>query len=210
VPAGYAPGHYTQYKVQNNMPHNDDAHVMIKTIEQAYRFVKKVKVCTIFSSDKVEHTSLWEHVDLPEKQPGEKGWGKKMTAVWTWKNQLPALYPDDIFYGKIKGGVAVLMDMDYMANIHFPRAYKDIQTQGRLAQHIYSKVVTEPWDTTSLRKATMQEVGCTKSQFNTALKNLQVTMNIARLNDPEIERDTWVSFKELYLNVWKQYVYDDV
>ncbi|MAO64624.1 MAG: hypothetical protein CL666_06465 [Balneola sp.] len=192
------------------MPHNEDGHVMIKTIEQACQFVKKVKVCTIFSSDKVEHTSLWEHVDLPEKQPGEKGWGKKMTTVWSWKNQLTALYPNEIFYGKINGGFAVLMDMDYMANDHFPRAYKDIQTQDSLAQHIYSKVVTEPWDTTSLRKVTMQEVGCTKSQFDTALKNLQVTMNIARLNDPQIERDRWVSFKEMHLNAWKQCVNDDI
>jgi hypothetical protein len=52
----------------------------------------------------------------------------------------------------------------------------------------------------------MQEVGCTKSQFNTALKNLQITMNIVRLNDSRIEKDTWVPFKELYLNVWQQYV----
>jgi hypothetical protein len=182
---------------------------MIKTIEQAYQFVKKVKVCTIFSSDKVEYTSLWEHVDLPEKQPGESGWGKKMTAVWTWKTQLPAQYPSEIFYGKIKGGLAALMDMDYLASDHFPRAYKDIQTQDSLAQHIYSKVVLEPWDTTSLRKVIIQEVGCTKSQFDTALKNLQVTMNIARLNDSHIERDTWVSFKELYLNIWKQNVNDE-
>jgi hypothetical protein len=183
---------------------------MIKTIEQAYQFVKRVKICTIFSSDKAVHTSLWEHVDLPEKQPGEKGWGKKMNAVWTWKNELPARYPNDIFYGKIKGGFAVLMDMEYMARVHFPRAYKDIQTLNSLARHIYSKLVTEPWDTTSLRKEIMQEAGCTKSQFDTALKNLQITMNIARLNNSHTERDTWVSFSEMYLNVWKQHVDDDI
>lgn len=178
---------------------------MIKTIEEAYQFVKDVKICTIFSSEKVELTSLWDHVDLPDKQPGESGWGEKMTAIWTWKNQLPARYPNDIFYGKIKSGVAVLMDIEYMASDHFPKAYKDIQTQNSLAQHIYSKIVLEPWDTTSLRKVTIQETGCTKSQFDTALKNLQVTMNIARTNDSQIERDTWVSFKELYLEVWKKY-----
>lgn len=181
-------------------------HNMIKTLEQAYQFVKKVKVCTIFPSDKVEFTSLWENVDLPDKQAGEKGWGKKMSAVWTWKTQLPAEYSNEIFYGKIKGGLAVLMDMDYMARDHFPRAYKNIQTQDQLAQHIHSKIVIEPWDTTTLRKATMQEVGCTKSQFDTALKKLQITMNIVRLNDSKIERDTWVPFKELYLDVWRQYV----
>jgi len=182
--------------------------MMIKTIEEAYQFVREVKVCTIFPSDKVGYTSLWEHVDLPEKQPGETGWGEKMTAVWTWKNQLPARYPNEIFYGKIKGGLAVLMEMDYMARDHFPKAYKDIQTLNHLAQNIYSNVVTEPWDTTSLRKVTMEETGCTKSQFDTALKNLQITMNIARLNGPQIERDTWVSFREMYLDIWKQHVND--
>ncbi|SMO76148.1 AlkZ-related protein [Gracilimonas mengyeensis] len=178
---------------------------MIKTIEQAYQFVKKVKICTIFESDKVEYPSLWEQVDFPDKQLGEKGWGEKMTAVWTWKTQLPAQYPNEIFYGKIKGGVAALMEMNYLTHDHFPQAHKDIQTHDQLAQHIYSKVVIEPWDTTSLRKATIQEVGCTKSQFDTALKNLQITMNIARLNDAQIERDTWVSFKEQYLDIWKKY-----
>jgi hypothetical protein len=182
---------------------------MIETVEQAYQFVKKVKICTVFRSDKVEYTSLWENVDLPEKKPGEKGWGKKMSAVWKWKAQLPAEYSKEIFYGKIKGGLAVLMDLEYMARDHFPRAYKDIQNQNKLSRHINSKIVLEPWDTTTLRKATMQEVGCTKSQFDTALKNLQITMNIVRLNDSQIERDTWVPFKESYLDIWQKYVTDD-
>lgn len=181
---------------------------MVKTIEEAYQFIKEVRICTVFQSDKVEYPSLWEYVDLPEKQPGEKGWGKKMTAVWTWKNQLPAAYPKEIFYGKIKGGIAALMDMNYMARDHFTRAYEDIKTQDRLAQHIHSKIAVEPWDTTALRKATMQEAGCTKSQFDTALKNLQITMNIVRLNESRIEIDTWVLFKELYLDVWRQYTDD--
>jgi hypothetical protein len=36
--------------------------------------------------------SLWDAMDLPEKQPEEKGWGPKISAVWSWKNQLPAIY----------------------------------------------------------------------------------------------------------------------
>lgn len=160
---------------------------MIETIEQAYHFIKKVKICTIFSSDKIEHTSLWENIDLPEKQPGEKGWGEKMTAVWTWKTQLPAMYPNEIFYGKIKGGFAVFMYMDYMIHNHFHQAYKDIQTLDSPAQHMYSKILIEPWDTTTLRKVAMREVSCTKSQFDTALKNLQITMNIVRINDSKFK-----------------------
>lgn len=180
----------------------------IRTLEEARQFVKRVKICTIFSTDKVDYPSLWEQVDLPEKQPGEKGWGKKMSAVWTWKNRLPSSYSKEIFYGKIKGGLAVLMDMEYMANDHFPHAHKDIKSQSELMQHIYHKVAIEPWDTTALRKVTMKETGCTKSRFDTALKNLQITMNIVRLNDSKVERDTWVPFKELYLEVWRQYVTD--
>jgi hypothetical protein len=52
----------------------------------------------------------------------------------------------------------------------------------------------------------VEEFGCTKSQFDTALKNLQITMNIVRLNDPRAEQDTWVPFRELYLDVWQRYV----
>ena len=181
---------------------------MVKTIVQAYRLVKKVKICTIFPSDKVEHTSLWEHVDLPDKQEGESGWGKKMEAVWAWKTRLPAEYPDDIYYGKIKGGLAVLMDMGYMADTHFPQAYKHVESLNQLAQNISDKISAQPLDTTALRKRVIQELNCTKSQFDTALKNLQITMNIVRLNDPQAERDTWVPFSELYLDVWLRYVED--
>ncbi len=76
---------------------------MIKTIEEAYAFVRDVKICTIFAQ-KTVHPSLWENVDLPGKQSGEKGRGQKVTAVWAWKNKLPALYPDEIFYGKYEVG----------------------------------------------------------------------------------------------------------
>lgn len=182
---------------------------MVRTLEQAYRFIRRVKVCTIFPSKKAEHTSLWENVDLPEKQAGESGWGQKMNAVWTWKNRLPAEYPDDIFYGKIKVGVAVLMDMDYMVDTHFPEAYKDVRNLNTLAQFVSDKISEEPCDTTMLRKTVIEEFNCTKSQFDTALKNLQITMNIVRLNDVQAERDTWVHFSEQYPDVWQRYVNDN-
>lgn len=182
---------------------------MIKTIAQARQLIKEVKVCTVFPSKKVKHTSLFENVDLPEKQAGETGWGQKVSAVWTWKTQLPADYPDDIFYGKIKGGFAVLMDMDYMADIHFPWAYKDVRGLNSLAQYINGRVSEEPAETGTLRRMAIEEVGCTKSQFNTALKSLQITMNIVRLNHAEAARDTWVPFRELYIDVWQRYVSDE-
>ncbi|MDF7824928.1 hypothetical protein P4B35_12970 [Pontiellaceae bacterium B12227] len=179
----------------------------IKTIEDAAAFVKSVKICTIFPSDKIEHTSLYEHVDLPEKQPGESGWGERMEAVWPWKNQLPANYPNEIYYGKIKGGFAVLMEMDYLKNTHFESAYKPVASLNQLAQTIYEKIRIEPWTTTALRKEVVQETGCSKSQFDTALKNLQISMNIVR--DCEAEQDTWLTFREVYAEIWNQHVPDE-
>ena len=100
---------------------------MIKTFEEARYLIRELQICTIFESSKTKLPSLWEHVDLPEKQEGEKGWGEKVSAVWDWKNRLPATYPDEIFYGKIKGGFAVLMTMDYLRDVHFASAYKPVQ-----------------------------------------------------------------------------------
>ncbi len=182
---------------------------MIKTVEEARLLIRELKICTIFDSSKTELPSLWEHIDLPEKQKGEKGWGQKVTAVWDWKNRLPAMFPDEIFYGKIKGGLAVLMTMDYLRDFHFASSYRCIDELNPLAAHIFEKIRNEPWETTALRKEVIEEYGCSKSQFDTALKNLQISLNIVRSNDPEIERDTWLAFQELYPNIWNSHVSED-
>jgi hypothetical protein len=173
----------------------------ITTLKDAASFVREVKVCTVFPSDKTDFVSLYENVDLPEKQEGEKGWGKRVEAVWVWKNQLPAHYPEQIFYGKIKGGFAVLMDLDYLADTHFPAAYKPVEKLNHLAQLIFEKIRNEPWNTTDLRKEMIEETGCSKSQFDTALKNLQISMNVVR--DAEAEQDTWLPFEEVHADIWK-------
>ena len=67
----------------------------------------------------------------------------------------------------------------------------------------------EPWETGPLRNEVIEEFGCSKSQFDTALKNLQITMNIARSNDSEIERDTWLAFLELYPDIWYEHVSEE-
>jgi len=174
----------------------------IRTIEDAAAFVQEVIICTVFPSEKTGHTSLYENVDLPEKQPGESGWGQRMEAVWPWKNRLPAEYPNEIYYGKIKGGLAVLMDMGYLAEVHFPAAYKPVGSLNRLAQQIFEKIRMEPWTTTDLRKEMKRETGCSKSQFDTALRNLQITLNIVR--DCEAEQDTWLTFREVYAEIWNR------
>jgi len=178
----------------------------IKTIEDARDFVKKVKICTVFPSDKVSHTSLYEHVDLPEKQPGESGWGERVEAVWPWKNQLPLEYPNEIYYGKIKGGFAVLMAMDYLESTHFPSAYKPVSSLNQLAQQIFEKIRIEPLTTSDLRNEIVHETGCSKSQFDTALKNLQISMNVVR--DSDAEQDTWLTFAEVYADIWNTHVPD--
>jgi hypothetical protein len=179
----------------------------IRTIEDARDFIKKVKVCTIFPSDKVIYTSLYENVDLPEKQPGDAGWGERMEAVWSWKNQLPCDYPNEIFYGKIKGGFAVLMDMKYLEVTHFPAAYTPVESLNHLAQRIFEYIRVEPWASTELRNEVVAETGCSKSQFDTALKNLQISLNTVR--DCEAEKDTWLTFREAYSDIWNKYVVED-
>ena len=181
---------------------------MIHTLEDAYAFVRDVKICTIFAQN-TGHASLWAHVDLPDRQPGEKGWGQKVTAVWRWKNELPAVYPDEIFYGKIRGGYAVLMEMQYLRDEHFPHAYVPVEQLSRLAQATYEQVLLEPGETASLRKLTVSEYDATKSQFDTALKELQVSLNIVRSNGLHVKRDTWMTFDELYPDIWNQHVTDE-
>ena len=182
---------------------------MIKTFEEARLLVRELQICTLFESSKTTLPSLWEHVDLPEKQEGEKGWGEKVTAVWDWKNRLPATFPDEIFYGKVKGGHAVLMTIDYLREVHFAVAYKRVEELNRLAVYVFEKIRNEPWETAVLRREVIEEQGCTKSQFDTALKNLQISMNIVRLNNPEITKDTWLAFKEVYPDIWEMHVPED-
>ena len=182
---------------------------MIKTFEEARLLIRELKICTIFESSKTELPSLWAHVDLPEKQEGEKGWGKKVSAVWDWKNRLPAEFPDEIFYGKIKGGLAVLMTMDYLREVHFVSAYRSIDDLHPLPAYIFEMIRVEPWETANLRNEVIDEYGCSKSQFDTALKNLQISLNVVRSNDPDIERDTWLTFQELYPDIWDLHVSED-
>ena len=179
---------------------------MIRRYEEAAALIQELKVCTIFASPKSGLPSLWEHVDLPDKQPGEGGWGSKMEAVWTWKNRLPGDYPDDIYYGKVRGGFAVLMSMDYLREVHFQQAYVDVRNLSSLAQFVHEKIRIEPWDTTCLRKEVINQYRCSKAQFDAALRNLQICLNVVRINDTEIERDTWTTFRDQYPEIWNQFV----
>jgi hypothetical protein len=157
-----------------------------------------VKMCAVLSGKRRGLPSLWDAVDLPDKRPGDKGWGRKMEAVWTWKTQLPVRFPDEIFYGKIQGGTAVLMAMDYLREKHFPESFRAIRDCSRLAQQMFELIRLDRLGTTELRRDCLGRFGCSKGQFASALKELQVTLNVVRSNDPDATCDIWVPFREIY------------
>ncbi len=173
----------------------------VKTLEEALEFVQSVNLCTIFSGKVKGVPALWDVVDLPEDGGGRTKWGAKVEAVWTWKNELPETYPDDIFYGKIPGGHAVLMTIDYLRGTHYATAHKPVEDCSELAQQVYEIVRLNPNTTGELRKEAMALHGCSKSRFDTALKQLQITLNIVRSNEPGLKNDTWVPFSEVYLDL---------
>ena len=177
---------------------------MIRTFEEAYQFVLKEKICTIFGSKTSPYPSLWDNVDLPYRKKGEKGWGEKITAIWKWKNELPSTFPNEIFYGKIAGGDAVLMEMEHLRAEHYAQAKQEVSSVGPLGERIFRYIKMEPWYTGDLRKLVMAETDCTKSRFDTALKKLQITLNIARSNHPDDTRDRWVAFSEMYPEIGDQ------
>lgn len=170
----------------------------LHTLEQTRAFILRAGICGIFSNNKGRMPSLWEAVDLPDRQPGEKGWGQKVSAIWSWKNELPALYPDEIFYGKIPGGLAVLMSMDYLRKEHAPKHRRVLKECSLLAQKIYEVIRLEPLTTGSLREELQMTRRPERNHFDRALQELQVTLNIARRNSLDDENDFWVPFSEQY------------
>lgn len=170
----------------------------ITTIEEAYEFVQEIGVCTIFSGKIKGVPSLWDVVDLPIEGGGNTKWGARVEAVWAWKTELPEIYPDDVFYGKMKGGVAVLMSMEHLREKHYANAYKPIEQCRELAQQVFEIIRLNPTVTKEIRVEAMDCFGCTKSRFETALKELQITLNITRSNEPGLKGDSWLPFRELY------------
>ncbi len=146
---------------------------------------------------------LWDVVDLPGRKPGEKGWGEKITAIWNWKNELPATYPKMIFYGKIKSGPAVLMSIDHLREEHYPKHHCPLKDCSALARKLYEIIRMDPITTGSLREEMNMTRRPERNQFDRALQELQVTLNIARRNSANDENDTWVPFAEQYLEVMR-------
>ncbi len=169
----------------------------VTTLEEALDFVERVGLCTIFSGQVEGVPSLYDAVDLPDGE-GRTKWGARVEAVWDWKIALPTHYPDDVFYGKIWGGHAVLTSMAYLRETHYPAAHRPVGACSELAQKVYEIIRLSPDETSVVRAEAMERFGCTKSRFEGALKELQVTLNIARLNELGRKRDSWVPFAEIY------------
>jgi len=170
----------------------------VRTLAEAHAYVCAVGCCLVFADKKPDLPNLWDVVDLPGKRAGEKGWGQKISAVWTWKNQLPADYPDEIFYGKGAGGKSLLMTLDYLREIHYPRFHRPVAQVSPLAREIYEHVRVEPMTTGALRAVVLRGDKTRKAAFTRALIELQVTLNIVRSNAPEVTTDTWLRFGEQY------------
>ena len=174
----------------------------VGTLEEALEYVQSVGVCTLSSGKAKGVPALWDVIDLPEEGGGRTNWGAKVEAIWAWKNELPEVYPDEIYYGKILGGHAVLMTIDYLEESHYAKAQKPVEACSELAQEVYELVKINSGKTGELRNEAMPRFGCTKSRFETALKQLQVTLNIARSNEPGTKNDTWITFSDAYLHLF--------
>ena len=169
----------------------------VQTIEEARAFVEQAGLCTIFHDTSGKLPSLWDAVDAPDKQPGERGWGEKMGKVWSWKNELPARYPDAIFYGKLKGGRAILCSMDRLREM-YREQHRPLSGVSETAQELYDVIRQGPIPNKELRRATGLEGKAGKARFDRALLELQVAMLIVRVNRMDVESDTWVTFESQY------------
>ncbi|MCM2373694.1 AlkZ-related protein [Aporhodopirellula aestuarii] len=174
---------------------------MLKTFDEAYQFVLDQKVCTVFGSKCSPYPSLWDNTGLSEKKPKAGGWSPKVMAVWDWKTRIPQTYPDKVFYGKVPGGDAVLMEMQHFRTVHYPAAYQSVEELDPLAQEVYELIRLESNYTGVLRKRAIERVACTKSQFDTALKKLQVSLNIVRSNDLNHKNDFWLPMREVHFDI---------
>jgi hypothetical protein len=95
--------------------------------------------------------------------------------------------------------------MPHFRNVHYPIAFQPVSELDPLAQEVYEFVRLEPAYTGPLRKRAIVRLACTKSQFDTALKKLQVSLNIVRSNDPKLKNDFWLPMRDVHLETVQKY-----
>lgn len=167
----------------------------VRTVEDAKRFVEEVGLCLIFGeSGRLGYPTLWDVVDAPDKRPGERGFGERTNLVWRLKNDLPAMYPDEIFYGKLANGRAMLCTIERLEEI-LREQRREPDEVSRDARRLLTVIATRPITNRELRAEAGFEGPGAERRFNRALQELQVAMLIARVDtDP----DTWFPFDAAY------------
>ena len=167
----------------------------VRTVEDARRFVHEVGLCLIFNeSERARLPSLWDVVDAPDKRPGERGFGERVSLVWRLKNDLPMSYPEEIFYGKLRGGRAMLCTVERLVEVyHRQRLAAD--AVSRDAQRLLRVIGARPITGRELRAEAGFEGAGAAARFNRALQELQVGLLIARV---DVDPDTWFLFDSAY------------
>ncbi len=167
----------------------------VRTVEDARRFVREVGLCLIFAErGRLALPSLWDVVDAPDKQPGERGFGERASLVWRLKNDLPMAYPDEVFYGKLRGGRAMLCTLERLETI-FREQRREPGEVSRDAQRLLSVVRTRPIANHDLRAEAGFDRPEARARFERALQELQVALLIARV---DVDPDTWFLFDAAY------------
>lgn len=167
----------------------------VRTVDDARRFVEEVGLCLIFNeSGRGEYPALWDVVDAPDKRPGERGFGERTSLVWRLKNDLPMTYPDEIFYGKLPNGRAMLCTLERLKLLARTQRRHPSEA-SRDAQRLLSVIRTRPITNKELRAEAGFEGRAMESRFARALQQLQIGLLIARVDtDP----DTWLPFDWVY------------
>jgi hypothetical protein len=174
---------------------NNDWVATVRTIEEARDFVLKVGACGVLHDSKGGY-SLWDAIDAPDKLPGESGWGEKMGYVWSWKNELPATYPDQIFYGKRKQGT-MLCSMDALKQ-YYKQSYRPLEELSEVAQRLFGIISQAPVNNKELKQLAYMTGKDQKSAFDKAMLELQLAFQIVRVNSMDVDGDTWTPFEAQY------------
>jgi hypothetical protein len=173
----------------------------VRSVEDALEFVRSVGLCLIFEEKRTAKrepmVSLWDVVDAPDKQPGERGHGERAMVVWRLKNELPLTYPDEIFYGKLPNGRAMLCTLARLATLYRTQ-YQPLDALGKDARRLFEIIRLRPITSGDLRLDAGFHLPADRSRFDRALQELQIALQIARVDtDP----DTWFLFDAAFPRV---------
>lgn len=167
----------------------------VRTVEDARDFLRAVGLCLIFKAERGgPHPALWDVVDAPDKLPGDHGFGERDALVWRLKNELPMRYPDEVFYGKLASGRAMLCTLERLAEL-YQAQYREVDDLSRDAQRLLALITGRPISNRDLRLDAGFHTPELRTRFERAMQELQVSFQIARV---DVEPDTWFPFAAVY------------